>query len=69
MRRFVHFLQFRGRDLLDATESDFRAYQVMRTQLQDRPVGDAAWAKEAQLLNQLYRWLVNRGTYDTVRCG
>ncbi|MET0994659.1 MAG: hypothetical protein ABWY20_11545 [Mycobacterium sp.] len=33
----------------------------MRTQLQDRPVGDAAWAKEAQLLNQLYRWLVEQG--------
>lgn len=59
--RFVHFLQSRGRDLLDATESDSRAYRVMRTQLQDRPVGDAAWAKEAQLLNQLYRWLVEQG--------
>jgi integrase len=61
VRRFVHFLQSRGRDLLDATESDVRAYRVMRTQLQDRPVGDAAWAKEAQLLNQLYRWLVEQG--------
>jgi hypothetical protein len=29
--------------------------------VQDRPVGDAAWAKEAQLLNQLYRWLVEHG--------
>jgi integrase len=54
-------LQSRGRDVLDATESDFRAYRVMRTQLQDKPVGDAAWAKEAQLLNQLYRWLVEQG--------
>jgi integrase len=61
VRRFVHFLQSRGRDLLDAAESDFGAYRVMRTQLQDRPVGDAAWAKEAQLLNQLYRWLVEHG--------
>ena len=61
VRRFVHFLQSRGRDLLDATESDFTAYRVMRTALQDRPVGDAAWAKEAQLINQLYRWLVEQG--------
>jgi len=61
VRRFVHFLQSRGTDLLDATESDLRAYRVLRTQVQDRPVGDAAWAKEAQLLNQLYRWLVEHG--------
>jgi hypothetical protein len=53
VRRFVHFLQSRGRDLLDATESDLTAYRVMRTDLQDKPVGDAAWAKEAQLINQL----------------
>ncbi|PXX06344.1 tyrosine-type recombinase/integrase [Mycolicibacterium moriokaense] len=60
-RRFVHFLQSRGRDLLDATESDLTAYRVMRTDLQDKPVGDAAWAKEAQLINQLYQWLVEQG--------
>jgi site-specific recombinase XerD len=61
VRRFVHFLQSRGRGLLDATESDFTAYRMMRTQQQDKPIGDAAWAKEAQLLNQLYRWLVENG--------
>ena len=61
VRRFVHFLQSRGRDLLDATESDLTAYRVMRTDLQDKPVGDAAWAKEAQLINQLYQWLVEQG--------
>ena len=61
VRRFVHFLQSRGRDLLDATESDLTAYRVMRTELQDKPVGDAAWAKEAQLINQLYQWLVDQG--------
>ena len=32
VRRFVHFLQSRGRDLLDATESDFQAYRILRTQ-------------------------------------
>ena len=61
VRRFVHFLQSRGRGLLDATESDFSAYRALRTRLQDKPVGDATWAKEAQLLNQLYRWLVDHG--------
>jgi integrase len=61
VRRFVHFLESRGRDLLGATESDLTAYRMMRTDLQDRPVGDAAWAKEAQLINQLYQWLVEQG--------
>ena len=61
VRRFVHFLKSRGRDLLDAAESDLTAYRVMRTDLQDKPVGDAAWAKEAQLINQLYQWLVEQG--------
>ena len=60
-RRFVHFLHSRDRGLLTATESDFSAYRALRTQLQDRPVGDATWGKEAQLLNQLYRWLVEHG--------
>ncbi|MFQ2845587.1 tyrosine-type recombinase/integrase, partial [Mycobacterium paragordonae] len=61
VRRFVHFLQSRGRDLLDATESDLQAYRVLRTQTQDKPVSGVTWAKEAQLLNQLYRWLVDHG--------
>jgi len=61
MRRFIHFLHSRGRDLLDATESDLRAYRVLRMQTQDKPVSDVTWAKEAQLLNQLYRWLVDHG--------
>lgn len=37
------------------------AGEALRTKLQDRPVGDATWGKEAQLLNQLYRWLVEYG--------
>lgn len=61
VRRFVHFLQARGRDVVTATESDLRAYRVMRFQTQERPVGEAAWAKEAQLINQLYRWLIAGG--------
>jgi site-specific recombinase XerD len=58
VRRFVHFLQARGRDLLAATESDLHSYRMWRTETQNTPVGDAMWGKEAQLINQLYRWLV-----------
>ncbi len=61
VRRFVHFLESRERGLLQATESDFTAYRTWRTQVQDKPIGNAMWAKEAQLLNQLYRWLVDQG--------
>ncbi|WP_186275182.1 site-specific integrase [Mycobacterium kubicae] len=61
VRRFVHFLESRDRGLLTATESDFSAYRALRTKLQAKPVGDATWGKEAQLLNQLYRWLVEHG--------
>ena len=61
VRRFVAFLRARGRDLLAATESDLKAYQALRTEVQGTPVGDAAWGKEAQLINQLYRWLVVYG--------
>ncbi len=61
VRRFVHFLESRGRGLLEAIESDFTAYRALRTRLQDKPVGDATWGKEAQLLNQLYRWMVEYG--------
>jgi hypothetical protein len=61
VRRFVGFLVARDRGLLEATESDFVAYRNWRTQLQERPVGLAMWAKEAQLLDQLYRWLVEQG--------
>jgi integrase len=61
VRRFVDFLHSRGQHLLDATESDMQAYRMTRTQTQDKPVGDATWAKEAVLLNQLFGWLVDNG--------
>ncbi|WP_255433437.1 site-specific integrase [Amycolatopsis sp. WAC 01375] len=61
VRRYVGFLESRGRSFRDATESDLAAYRMFRTQLQDRPVGEAMWAKEAQLLNQLHRWLEQSG--------
>ena len=65
VRRLVSFLSSRERDLGSATESDLKAYRVLRTEMQDRPVGAAAWDKEAQLINQLYGWLVE---YGYVRC-
>ena len=40
---------------------DLQAYRSLRTQTQDKPVSDVTWAKEAGLLNQLYRWLVEQG--------
>ena len=68
-RRFVHFVESRDRGLLQATKSDVIAYRAWRTQLQDKPIGDAMWAKEAQLINQLYRWLVEQGHVGAARCG
>jgi len=59
--RLAGFLRERGCDLLSAREPDLRAYRDARTRLQDRPVGDSMWGKEAQLINQLYRWLVDYG--------
>ncbi|MBF6221810.1 hypothetical protein IU479_27320 [Nocardia abscessus] len=61
VRRFAHFLHTRRRDVLAATESDLKAYHLLRTEAQDKPVGDAAWGKEAQLINQLYEWLFKHG--------
>jgi site-specific recombinase XerD len=62
VRRFVAFLHARdGRGLLEAAEPDLAAYRRSRTELQASPVGEATWGKEAQLLNQLYRWLVEYG--------
>lgn len=60
VRRYVSFLRSRGRDVLSATESDIKAYHVLRTEMQDKPVGDSMWAKDSQLLNQLYEWLVGQ---------
>jgi hypothetical protein len=61
VRRFVHFLESRGRGPLEVIESDFTAYRALRTRLQDKLVGDAMWGKEAQLLNQLYQWMFDYG--------
>jgi hypothetical protein len=59
--RLADFLAGRGRDVLSAIESDLVAYRVLRTETQAEPVGDAMWGEEAQLVNQLYRWLAEYG--------
>jgi site-specific recombinase XerD len=59
--RFADYQFRRGRDLVSATESDLQAYKKVRTRLQERPVGGAAWKKEAQLLDQFYEYLVTVG--------
>jgi integrase len=59
--RLAGFLGECGCDLVSAREPDLRAYREMRTRFQDRPVGDSMWGKEAQLINQFYRWLVDYG--------
>jgi site-specific recombinase XerC len=59
VRRVVAFLAERGRDLLSVAESDLIAYGAARTQLQERPVDDATWRREAAVLNALFTWLVD----------
>ncbi|MEU1288288.1 site-specific integrase [Kitasatospora sp. NPDC005856] len=59
--RLIEFLGERGLELVTATESDLVAYRRSRTELQDDPVGGAAWDREASVLNTLFAWLVDRG--------
>ena len=67
--RFADYQSHRGRDLVSATESDLLAYKKVRTRLQKRPVGGAAWKKEAQLLDQFYDYLVTAGSAVSGRSG
>ncbi|MEU9922102.1 hypothetical protein AB0H51_12545 [Streptomyces griseoluteus] len=55
--RYSEHQEHRGRDVLSATESDVRAYKRVRTVLQRRPIQDAAWGKESQLLDRFYGYL------------
>ncbi|MFI6637778.1 hypothetical protein ACIBI7_53625 [Nonomuraea fuscirosea] len=63
--RLSDFQFERGRDLLSATESNLQAYKKVRTKLQKRPVSERTWHKEAQLIDQFYGHLVERGV---LRC-
>ena len=60
-RRLVVFLAERGSDVLSATEVDLIAYRAARTELQEQPVDDATWRREAAVLNALFSWLVEQG--------
>lgn len=57
LARFSDHQEHRGRDVLSATESDIKAYKRVRMVLQKRPIQDAAWGKESQLLDQFYGYL------------
>ncbi|MFC8803935.1 site-specific integrase [Streptomyces anthocyanicus] len=59
--RLMEFLAERGRELSTATESDLVAYRRSRVELQDQPVGGAAWDREASVINSLFGWLVEQG--------
>lgn len=63
--RLADFQFGRGRDLLSATESDLQAYKKVRTQLQKRAVSERTWDKEAQLIDQFYGHLVDRGVLQS----
>ncbi|WP_432983192.1 hypothetical protein [Dactylosporangium sp. CA-233914] len=60
-RPLVVFLAERGSDVLSATEVDLIAYRAARTELQEQPVDDATWRREAAVLNALFSWLVEQG--------
>ncbi|HEY4004862.1 MAG TPA: site-specific integrase, partial [Pseudonocardia sp.] len=61
MARFAAHQAERGRDVVSATESDLVAYRRARTQLQQRPIGTSAWAKESGVLDQFYGFLKRTG--------
>ncbi|WP_367836490.1 tyrosine-type recombinase/integrase [Streptomyces rochei] len=60
-RRLCAFLAERGSDLLSVTEADLLAYRAVRTELQDVPVDNETWRREASVLNSLFTWLVEEG--------
>ena len=69
MRRFVHFLQSRGRDLLDATESDFRRTGLCELSCRTGPLAMRRGPRKPNCSTSSTDGWSNRGTYDTVRCG
>ncbi|GAA2530904.1 hypothetical protein [Winogradskya humida] len=61
VRRLIAFLDGRGADLLSATESDLVAYRRSRTELQDKPIDEVTWDREATVINALYGYLLDQG--------
>lgn len=51
-----------GCDVLSAVESDLVAYRDHRTRWQKKPIGWSAWGKESFVQDDLYDFLVRRGT-------
>ncbi|MFF2925228.1 hypothetical protein ACFVTP_22930 [Streptomyces celluloflavus] len=54
-----------GSDVLSATESDLVAYRNRRRLWQKKPVVARTWGKEASILDDLYHFLVARGSVPT----
>ncbi|MEU0482832.1 site-specific integrase [Streptosporangium sp. NPDC006013] len=61
VRRLGEFLAARGTDLLSATEADLVAYRRARTELDDRPIDEVTWDREAVVINSLYGYLIDQG--------
>ncbi|MFF2812551.1 tyrosine-type recombinase/integrase [Streptomyces sp. NPDC058000] len=60
--RLDGYLAGLGSDVLSATESDLVAYRNWRRLWQKKPVAARTWGKEASMLDDLYRFLVARGS-------
>jgi integrase len=61
VRRLMEFLAERGADLLSMTEADLVAYRASRTEMQDEPVDDSTWRREASVISTLTAWLLDQG--------
>jgi hypothetical protein len=61
VRRLIEFLSGRGAGLLSATEGDLVADRRSRTELQEEPVGEVTWDREATVINALYGYLLGQG--------
>jgi site-specific recombinase XerD len=61
VRRLAKFLAERGTDLLSVTEADLVAYRRARTELDERPVDEATWEREAVVINRFYAHLLKQG--------
>ncbi|WP_399468780.1 hypothetical protein [Streptomyces venezuelae] len=60
--RLDDYLVGLGSDVLSAVESDLVSYRDQRTRWQEKPIGASAWGKESFVQDDLYGFLVERGT-------
>ncbi|MBK3582653.1 site-specific integrase, partial [Streptomyces sp. MBT57] len=61
VRSLVHFLEGRGTDVRRATEADLTAFRRSRSELQEVPVEDRTWDRDAGVIDRLYGWLRDNG--------